>query len=328
LAHVLRQPPGKDADREVEAMSASSPRLDDAIRSEIGTWRLGTIYSTCPECSAERRKKRAKCLSITVQDDRAVFCCHHCEARGVVWRDGGTSLSRAKWTERQKAAEKAVQADLEQRVNWAHQIWNKAVPALGTPVQTYLRSRGIDLADIPLTLRYARLRHPGTGETYDVMVAAVGYGPVPDAIHRTFLAPGGTGKARLPDDLNAKLSLGPIRGLPIRLDATSDADAAAGALAVGEGIENALVSVQEFGVPAWSSISAGNMPLLRVPDTYPLITILADHDPVGLRKAREAGQLWVVAGHTVRLALPPVAGQDFNNMLKAARRTDTQEGTA
>jgi hypothetical protein len=314
--------------RRAPSASRPSSHLDDAIRSLIGVWRSGTIYSTCPECSAERRKKRARCLSITVQDDRAVFCCHHCEARGVVWRDGGASLSRAERTERQKAAEKAVQADLEQRGNWARQIWNKAIPALGTSVQTYLRSRGIDLADIPLTLRYARLRHPGTGETYDVMVAAVGYGPVPDAIHRTFLAPRGNGKASLPDDLDAKMSLGPVRGLPIRLDATSDADAAAGALAMAEGIENALVGVQEFGQPAWSSISAGNMPLLRLPDHYSLVTILADHDPVGLRKAREAGRLWAASGRTVRLALPPTPGKDFNNMLMAARRADTWQGAA
>jgi hypothetical protein len=305
--------------------SRQSPHLDDAIRSVIGIWRPGTIYSTCPECSAERRKKWARCLSITVQDDRAVFCCHHCEARGLIWRDGGVSLSRAEQTKRQKTAAAAVRADLEQRMNRARQIWIKAIPALGTPVQIYLRSRDIDLADIPPTLRYACLRHPGTSETYDVMVAAVGYGPVPDAIHRTFLAPGGYGKAKLPDDLDAKMSLGPIRGLPIRLDATSDADAAAGALAVGEGIENALVAVHEFGQPAWSSISAGNMPLLRIPDEYPLITILADHDPVGLGKAREAGRLWVAAGHTVRLALPPTPGRDFNNMLKAARRAADQE---
>jgi hypothetical protein len=314
--------------RRAPGASRPAPHLANAIRSAIGIWRPGTLYSTCPECSAERRKKRAKCLSITIQDDRAVFCCHHCEARGVVWRDGGASLSRAGAAERQKAAEKAVQADLEQRVNWARRIWNKAISAPGTPTQTYLRSRGIDLVDIPPTLRYARLRHPGTGEIYDVMVAAVGYGPVPDAIHRTFLAPGGNGKAKLPDDLDAKMSLGPIRGLPIRLDATSDADAAVDVLAVGEGIENALVAVQEFGQPSWSSISAGNMPLLRIPDEYPLITILADHDPVGLSKAREAGRLWGAAGHTVRLALPPTPGRDFNNMLKAARRAADQEGTA
>lgn len=302
--------------------------LHESIQAMLGTWRPGTIYTQCAECSTYRRKKYARCLSITVQADRAVFCCHHCEARGVVWRDGGASLSRTERTKRQKAGEKTIQADLERRMEIARQIWNKAIHAPGTPVQTYLRSRGIDLADIPPTLRYARLRHPGTDETYDVMVAAVGYGLTPDAIHRTFLAPGGNGKASLPDDLDTKMSLGPIRGLPIRLDATSDADAAAGALAVGEGIENALVAVQEFGLPAWSSISAGNMPLLRIPDTYSLVTILADHDPAGLSKAREAGRLWAATDRTVRLALPPTPGRDFNNMLRAARRAADQEGTA
>jgi hypothetical protein len=302
--------------------------LHDSIRSAVGAWRPGTIYSTCPECSAERRKKHARCLSITVQADRAVFCCHHCEARGVVWRDGGSSLSRPQRAERQRVAETAMQADLERRVNGARQIWSKAIPVPGTPVQTYLRSRGFELDDIPPTLRYAHLRHPGTGEIYDVMVAAVGYNPIPDAIHRTFLAPGGVGKAKLPDDLDAKMSLGPIRGLPIRLDATSEADAAVGVLAVAEGIESALVAVQEFGQPAWSSISAGNMPLLRIPDHYSLVTILADHDPVGLRKAREAGRLWATSGRTVRLALPPTPGKDFNNMLMAARRADTWQGAA
>src|SRR4051812_22723174 len=147
------------------------------------------------------------------------------------------------------------------------------------------------------------------------MVAAVGYGSEPDAVHRTFLAPGGNGKARLPDDFEAKLSLGPVRGRPIRLDRTIDVDAAAGSLAIAEGIENALVPVQEFGVPAWSGISAGNLPLLRIPDIYSLVTVMADHDPVGLSKAREAGRLWTAAGRTVRLSLPPNPGEDFNDML-------------
>lgn len=298
---------------------------NDAIRIMIKSWNPGAVYTPCPECSGHRRKKNAKCLSITIQADRAVFCCHHCEIRGVVFRDGGVRLSRAEWNERQRIAEAAVKADLEQRVNRARQIWNKTIPAAGTPVETYLRHRGFELGEIPPALRYARLRHPGTRETYDVMVAAVGYGPVPDAVHRTFLAPGGNGKARLPDEFDVKMSLGPIRGLPIRLDGTADADAASGALAIAEGIENALVPVQEFGIPAWSAISAGNMPLLHPPDDAALITIMADHDQAGLSKAREAARLWVSAGRTVRLAMPPDVDEDFNDMLRAMRLVANQE---
>jgi hypothetical protein len=263
---------------------------------------------------------------MTIHDDRAVFYCHHCEIRGVMFRDGGARLSRAERIERQRIAETALRADLERRICSARQLWNTTTPAVSSPVEAYLRSRGFDLSDIPPTLRYARLRHPGTRELYDGMVAAVGYGGPPTAIHRTFLAPGGVGKARLPDDLDVKMSLGPVHGLPIRLDATSDADAAAGALSVAEGIENALVAVQEFGQPAWSSISAGNMPLLRIPDDVSLVTILADHDPVGLSKAREAGRLWAAAGRTVRLALPPTPGKDFNNLLTMRSVTRAHAG--
>jgi hypothetical protein len=152
------------------------------------------------------------------------------------------------------------------------------------------------------------------------MVAAVGYGGLPMAVHRTFLEPGGNGKAKLPDDLDAKMSLGPVRGLPIRLDATSDADAVVGALAVAEGIENALVAVQEFGQPAWSSISAGNMPLLRMPDEVSVVTIMADHDRIGLSKAHEAARNWGSVGRAVRLAIPPDPSLDFNDMLRAKSR--------
>ena len=301
------------------AGSPLAPALQDHIRSVVADWRAGTIYQTCPECSHTRRKKRAPCLSITTHDDRALFRCHHCQIAGVVWRDGGARLSQAERAQRQKIADADLQRDTARRIGYARQLWNAALPAAGTPVERYLRHRGFSLSEIPTTLRYARLKHPGTKEFHDVMLAAVGYGPVPNAVHRTFLAPNGNGKARLPDDFDAKLSLGPIRGLPIRLDGTVDADAAPGSLAIAEGVENALVAVQEFGVPGWSAISAGNLPLLRIPATVSLVTVMADHDEVGLTKAREAALVWLDAGLTVRLSLPPNPGEDFNDMLRRAR---------
>jgi putative DNA primase/helicase len=304
------------------AGSTVAPALQDHIRSAVADWHAGTTYQTCPECSHTRRKKRARCLSITTHDDRAVYWCHHCEVKGVVFRDGGSSLSQSERTERRQVSEAALRLDLQRRIDCARQVWNSTLPAAGTAVERYLRYRGFDLVEIPATLRYGRLRHPGTGEYYDAMVAGVGYGPVSDAVHRTFLAPGGNGKARLPDDMDVKMSLGPVRGRPIRLDATVDADAASSSLAVAEGIENALVAVQEFGLPAWSSVSAGNMPLLHLPDDASLVTIMADHDETGLTKAKEAARNWSAAGRTVRLALPD-PGEDFNDMLRMCGRKET-----
>jgi hypothetical protein len=308
-----------------QAGSTVAPALQDHILSAVADWHPGTIYQTCLECSHARRKKRARCLSITIDADRAVFWCHHCEIKGVVFRDGGSSLSSlspAKRATRRQVSEAALWLDVQRRVDFARQIWNNTRSAAGTPVERYLRYRGFELAEIPATLRYGRLRHPETREYYDAMVAGVGYGPMPDAIHRTFLAPGGNGKAKLPDDMDAKMSLGPVRGRPIRLDDTIDADAASGSLAIAEGIENALVAVQRFGLPAWSAVSAGNIPLLHLPDDAALVTILADHDEAGLSNAREAARIWSAGGRTVRLALPPEVGEDFNDMLRAPVRME------
>src|SRR4051794_18768458 len=117
--------------------------LHDSIRAVLRTWQPGTIYLTCPECSACRRKKRARCLSITVHDARAVFCCHHCGIRGVLFRDGEARLSRTERLERQRVAKAALQADLERRIRFARQVWSTTIPAAGTPVETYLRCRGL-----------------------------------------------------------------------------------------------------------------------------------------------------------------------------------------
>jgi putative DNA primase/helicase len=227
---------------EGRAGSPVAPVMQSYIQSVASDWRPGTIYDTCPECSHKRKKKKSRCLSVTVQDDRAIFYCHNCEIRGVVFRNGEVRLSQAEQVERQKIADAELWRDTDRRIGYARQIWDAAIPAAGTPVERYLWHRGFDLGEIPLTLRYARLKHPGTRETYDVMVAAVGYGAVPDAVHRTFLASGGNGKARLPDDFDAKLSLGPVRGRPIRLDGVIDAEAAVGSLAIADTVGHSMRS--------------------------------------------------------------------------------------
>ncbi len=39
---------------------------------EIRGWREGNHKTTCPKCSATRRKKRDPCLSVTIDGDGAV----------------------------------------------------------------------------------------------------------------------------------------------------------------------------------------------------------------------------------------------------------------
>jgi twinkle protein len=51
----------------------------------------GEVDITCPRCSAQRRNKRARCLSVNVGE--GVWCCHHCGWRGTL-KDGEQNAPR------------------------------------------------------------------------------------------------------------------------------------------------------------------------------------------------------------------------------------------
>jgi putative DNA primase/helicase len=135
--------------------------------------------------------------------------------------------------------------DAAKRTVTALRLWAAAVPGKGTVVEVYLRSRGI-LTPVPPTLRFHRaIRHPDGG-LRPAMVALVtrGMDGVPLAIHRTFLAQDGRGKAAVEPQ---KLMLGPCRGGAVRL---GKADCR---VMVAGGIETALAAMQATGCAAWGS---------------------------------------------------------------------------
>ena len=199
------------------------------------------------------------------------------------------------------------------RTEAALAIWQAATPAVGTLVETYLRSRGLHLPPMPKLRFHAGLKHP-SGSYWPALVALVtrGSDDTPLAIHRTFLARDGGGKA--PAD-PAKMMLGPCRGGAVRLADPDDV------LMVGEGIETCLAAMQASGLPAWAALSTGGLAALILPP-LPVageVMIAADNDAsgAGIRAAREAAARWHKEGRTVRIALPPKIGTDFNDMLRA-----------
>jgi transposase-like protein len=42
-----------------------------------------TSRTTCPYCSAHRRKRREKCLALHVHGQRVEWVCHHCGWEGA-----------------------------------------------------------------------------------------------------------------------------------------------------------------------------------------------------------------------------------------------------
>ena len=66
-------------------MSRQDPR--DWLEAEgvrLRDWSVGNHRSTCPRCSASRRKnKRQECLSVTIRADSILYCCQHCAWSGL-----------------------------------------------------------------------------------------------------------------------------------------------------------------------------------------------------------------------------------------------------
>src|SRR5262245_31388130 len=101
-------------------------------------------------------------------------------------------------------------SDAMRRTEAALAIWRDSQSAKGTPVETYLRSRGLTIP-VPVSIRFhAGVKHP-SGGIWPAMVALVTNGAdgKPIGIHRTFLALEGKGKAPVDP---VKMMLGPCRG--------------------------------------------------------------------------------------------------------------------
>ena len=185
-------------------------------------------------------------------------------------------------------------------------IWQNAKPLAGTLGETYLLSRGLHLQPPPTLRFHGGLKHP-SGGIWIAMVALVTRGEDDKslAIHRTFLAHDGTGKAPVNPQ---KMMLGPCRGGAVRLAAPGEV------LMVGEGIETCLAAMQATGKPVWAGLSTSGLRALNLPQDVRDVIVLADGDAPGEAAARECAWRWKREGRRVRIARPP-RGMDFNDLL-------------
>ena len=148
-----------------------------------------------------------------------------------------------------------------------------------------------------------------------VALVTLGQDDVPLAIHRTFLARDGSGKAPVDPQ---KMMLGPCSGGAVRLGLAREV------LMVGEGIETCLAAQQASGIPAWAALSTSGMKALDLPDDVREVIVLADGDDAGEAAAQEVARYWKREGRRVRIARPP-QGSDFNDVLLG--RTTSREGS-
>jgi hypothetical protein len=209
---------------------------------------------------------------------------------------------------RTRGAELSAQGrrHIEDRTDWALTVWQRAMSAGGTLVETYLGSRGLRLPSGSRIRFHTELKHR-SGGVWPAMVALAtgGVDDEPRGIHRTFLAHDGSGKAPVDPQ---KMMLGPCRGAAVRLAPAGQV------LMVGEGIETSLTAMQVTGYPAWAALSASGLQALGLPPDVRDVIILADGDEAGKAAARGAALRWKRESRRVRIAHAP-EGMDFNDML-------------
>lgn len=296
----------------------------ETLARALGGRRTGRQWIA--SCPAHEDKDPSLSISNAEYGKILVHCHAGCEQSVVI----GELRSQGLWdcssnhcqrpaTRRSSAAGNAPPAqDSDKRAAVALRLWRAASPAGNSPVDTYLQSRGLKLV-VPDAVRFhPRLKHP-SGGTWPGMVALVtrGHEGKPLAIHRTFLARHGIGKALVTPQ---RMMLGPCRGGAVRLAAPTRK------LMVGEGIETCLAAMQATRLPAWAALSTSGLRALQLPTEISEVIVLADGDEPGEAAALDAARRWKREGRHVRIARPPI-GMDFNDVL-LSRIVGAREGTA
>ncbi len=268
------------------------------------------------------------------------------------------AAARAK--ERRAVEVAAQQEKIARQRKLAAAIWlSGQVLLAGTPVDHYLRGRGIDLAalgHLPGAIRFhpacryywsESYEDPHTGEiversvfrTLPAMLCAIGQGSKIIDCHRTYLAVAPDGiwrKATLPDAKKVFADytggavrlcgiLGP-RGGQVRLN-----DAPPGSrVCIVEGIENglSLMALRALtGRPPAFVIAAGmiwNMGRVDLPATVTEVVLYADNDPGEQAQAalQAAVEAHAKAGRQVRVWTSAVAGEDLNDAFRRAQAAE------
>jgi putative DNA primase/helicase len=185
----------------------------------------------------------------------------------------------------------------EDRARW-EALWERA--KAGHPILTrYLRARGLGL-EPPPTLRVVYLR----GEP--VMVARVeGPGGLL-GLHLTTLEPDGRGRKEKHLAKGSRPKGGAIRLFPLE---------AGKPLALAEGIETALAVREATGWPVWALVSASFLKEASPPPEVKEVVVCADHDRAGLEAAHALARRLLREGRRVRIAVPPVEGADWLDVL-------------
>lgn len=235
---------------------------------QLMSYANGQHYTTCPLCSRLRSRtgQQKKCLSVLIGSDGVRWCCHHCGAAGGAFYEPHSRNFRVAG---RIAPLPQELPPLPTSVDRHSPIWLSAMPARGTIVETYLRSRSICV--LPSCIRFhPHCPMPRSG-FHPAMVAAVINLRTRErvAIQRTALKPDGLGKAEVDPQ---KASLGSTKGAGIAIGSLSGDDP----VAIGEGLETVLSAVQAADIDGVATLSKGTLGSVELPNKVREVILLSE----------------------------------------------------
>lgn len=186
----------------------------------------------------------------------------------------------------------------------------------GTPGELYLRNRGIHIDQFPDAVRWMT---PTWGGLLDgapqrggaLVVIATDAAGKPQAAQVIHLTDDGL---KAPKDLVGgvvKRTAGTLAGAAVRLPGT-------GSVVLAEGPETGLSIWAATGREVWICLGVSNFAKQIMPPGSTVV-IARDHDKPGCpadKQVTKAATTLTEAGHTVRIACPPIVGDDFNDVVK------------
>lgn len=192
----------------------------------------------------------------------------------------------------------------------------------GDLAHRYLETRGVEELVYPDALRFAPSLRDGDGGVRPAMVAMVGVHGESKfcSMHRTFLKPDGSGKAEMASP--RKMMPGELpEGACVMLS-----EYTGGPLGIAEGIETAMSASALYDMPVWAAINSTLLAKWVPPNGCDEVAIFSDNDSKfgGQFAAYSLAHRLSVKGVEVSVHIPPMSGQDFNDIHLA--RMEKQHG--
>lgn len=269
-------------------------------------------------------KDRSLSLRLT-PEGRVLWWSHAGDEARDVWKHLGLDAAQDRGPQRESEAQRrarlaAERAERERKLTFCREVWAGTQPAEGSPVERYLRGRGV-AGPIPKALRFhpaAALRYPDPTQpaapTFAAMVAicTAEDGKSAAGLHVTALRPDGAAKADL---RNPRRMFGELSGAVVQLSPVPTG----GELAVAEGIETALAYRQLTGTPCWAALSTSGLRRFTPPPGLARLVVAADNDDPqghGIEAARVCAER--ASRRCDAAVIPAPEGQDWADVLKEA----------